>query len=1128
MNHPASFPRVGMMATVRNRRGLVVSVDPFDTRPDGRLHLVRVEYTDPDGVADDTLVWEREHNRALLEPTALPRVAETPPMPGEDFDALVRATRWGALTPFLRPEDPDAMADLPLASPFFGAVQVEDFQLVPLLKALQMPRVSLLLADDVGLGKTIEAGLVLTELLLRRRIRRVLVLTPASLRKQWQQEMRDKFSLGFDLIDRAETHALHARLGLDANPFRTFPRIIASYTYLRQPDVLEQFLAVCRAQPPGAYQLPWDLLVVDEAHNLMPSNFGDDSELSRMLRLISPYFEHKLFLTATPHNGHTRCFSGLLEQLDPVRFTQKSELSDEEKKRIDDVLVRRLKRDINALDDSQGRPRRFAERNLEPLPLFFGNRERALATAFAAFRAKVKALTSKGKKGDQVAGRFAVEVLNKRLLSCPLTFADSWLRFRKGLDEAEAAEATEVSAARRAAEEELDDDLEREGRAAHAARVVGAWLKPLASHLEAEIAAIDQALAKLDITPPKNATERASDEAHTELHDPTEDVRFDRLFALVEHKLRKGMKWGDEERLIVFTEYKTTLDSLERRLRKALSAARPKGPSPATPPARAQLPASPAPDGAIRVLYGGMDDTERDAIKRAFNDPDDPVRVLIATDAAAEGLNLQETARLLLHYDIPWNPARLEQRNGRLDRHGQARDVSVYHFTSENDADLQFLGKVVTKVDAIREDLGSMGEVFDAAFQRRFGDLDDADHVARGLDADVARQKDRAALPRQAITAETAAETERLERLCRHIDLAPETLRSTLEIALGLGVGRPRLLGPDARGRMQLKQPIPPRWEALVDDSLRLPTSHSGRSGERHAGRGALPGLIFDAKQFVTDHGGRPVFRPTKDTVLLHLGHPMFREALTTFARLRFPGEKEVMVSRWTARRGEVPQGLDALLLLTVEELGINELREPFHHWVRTLRFPVKDGALGQPLDNLPPADERLASFPLDDETRRQALAQWDEIERDLGPALTTIAKDLGKRLREHIAAAGKRAIPEEKKRYQHRLNEVLAAMRETTLEKLEKERGKLLDRQKQLSLLPDETRALAAKLENLEDELHRRKTHYEQLLRTLEADQERVLTRMLPRRFALHGEAQVFPVAIEIRLPAHRSGGAR
>ena len=105
-----------------------------------------------------------------------------------------------------------------MASPFHGGMCIESYQLVPLLKALRMPRVSLLIADDVGLGKTIEAGLVLTELLLRRRIRRVLVLTPASLRRQWREELWDKFSLRFEVVDRQETERLRRRFGMDANP----------------------------------------------------------------------------------------------------------------------------------------------------------------------------------------------------------------------------------------------------------------------------------------------------------------------------------------------------------------------------------------------------------------------------------------------------------------------------------------------------------------------------------------------------------------------------------------------------------------------------------------------------------------------------------------------------------------------------------------------------------------------------------------------------------------------------------------------------------------------------------------------------------------------------------------------
>ncbi len=125
-------------------------------------------------------------------------------------------------------------------------------------------------------------------------------------------------------------------------PWRQFPRIITSYHYLRQADVLEEFRAAVQTHKDSP-NLAWDLLIVDKAHNLAPAPLGKESELSRFLGQLAPYFEHQLFLSATPHNGHTRSFSGLLERLDPVRFTRTSEMSDSERKRVRDVNVRRLK-----------------------------------------------------------------------------------------------------------------------------------------------------------------------------------------------------------------------------------------------------------------------------------------------------------------------------------------------------------------------------------------------------------------------------------------------------------------------------------------------------------------------------------------------------------------------------------------------------------------------------------------------------------------------------------------------------------------------------------------------------------------------------------------------------------------
>lgn len=1078
---PSPMPRVGMLATLRNRRALIAAVEPFEAGLEGQIHLVRLDYIDSDGPPEDSLIWEREVNKTLLEPTALPPVTDSEPMSASEYEALLRATRWTALSPYLSFDRSALQSQPPIASPFFGAVQVEDFQLVPLLKALQMQRISLLLADDVGLGKTVEAGLILTELLLRRRIRRVLILSPAALRKQWQQEMKTKFALSFDVIDRAETHALQKRLGLDANPWRTFPRIITSYHYLRQPDVLEQFRAACR-QPEGSAQLPWDLLIVDECHNLMPSNFGEDSDLSKMLRAIAPWFEHKLFLSATPHNGHTRCFSGLLEQLDPVRFTQISDFTEDMRQRIQEVVIRRLKREINALDEQEDRIPRFCRRLPEPIPLYFSRVERQLSKAFEAFRSAVKHLIATSSKTDQLAGAFAVEVLNKRLLSCPHTFATSWFRFREGTASEEAAEVGAMQAARRATQEDLDDDQEAEGRYQHAAKTTGAWFQPLIPHLQAEIAAVDEALAALGLE-----VNEAGEVTY-----PLQDERWEKLLDTIEKQLRVGTKWKGSDRLVVFTEYKTTLDYLVQRLQEEYAD---------------------EPE-IVRELYGGMDDRQRDEIKQAFNDPDNPIRVLMATDAASEGLNLQETAYIVLHYDIPWNPARLDQRNGRLDRHGQAQDVIVLHFTSEDDADLKFLSRVVEKVHTIREELGSMGEVFDAAFQRRFMELEDTDRVVRGLDEAMQYRRGRSHIPGSAEIAAGQAAAAALATLEAELDLTPKTLAETLEIALGIGAGLPRFEEPDEQGRLRLAMPIPQRWEATIDDHLRL------NSGNGH--QGALPAIVFDPEHFIQTKNDRPVFRPAKDTVLMHLGHPMFHRALGLYARARFPGGigEGGQSSRWTVRYGEIPAGADALLLLTVEELAVNELREPFHHWVRTVRYPIQAGELGAPLPHLPARQDMADSQVLDAAVIEQAQELWDEVSYDVEAVLAQMVNDLTQQLQVALQERQQVALQEERDRFKDRLKEVEKAMRETTLQKLEKERDRLLEDMQQLSFIPEEQQAKEAKLRDLEDELRRRRSHYQGLLEQLQRERDRVLKQILPKRYSLRSQAQVFPVTVEIRLP--------
>jgi superfamily II DNA or RNA helicase len=1070
-------PRPGMLALVRNRRGVISAVQPFDG-PDGRLHLVQVEYKDDQHPREDELLWEREPFAKALEPTALPNTAGTQPMNGDDFDAILRASRWSAAMPFLDPDGDGPVERLPIASPFHGAVQVDDFQLVPLLKALRMPRVNLLIADDVGLGKTIEAGLILTELLLRRRIQRVLVLSPASLRVQWRDEMWDKFSLPFDVVDRDDTHALRRKLGMDANPWRSHSRIIASYHYLRQADVLEEFCAAS-ITPEGSPHLPWDLLIVDECHNLMPSSFGEDSDLCKMLRVIAPLFEHRLFLSATPHNGHTRSFTGLLEILDPVRFSQTDELKPAERERVQQIVIRRLKREIN----ERTSPPRFCHRHApQALPLLLSAQELQLSTAFAAFRTGIHKAIASGAVSRRRAGSFAVEILGKRLLSCPTAFAESWRRCKSGLQESVALTDSDVTAAERQLSRDTADDRETQSREATAAGVVGAWLRAISGVLQPEIAEIDAAVQNLGL---------ANHDDPTAVN-PKHDARFVVLDDLIERLLRRDGEWRDDERLVVFTEYKTTLDYLNRRLCAKYKSER------------------------IRLLFGGLDDAERTEVKDAFNNPADAVRVLLATDAAAEGLNLQRTARYLLHFDCPWNPSRLEQRNGRLDRHGQARDVTIHHFVSDQDQDLRFLAHVIAKADEIREDLGSANELFDEAAHRKLVSGESLSLVKDDLDRQLLKARGRASMNADATVGsgeDGIAAASALTALANELDLDATSMRETLETAMSLRAGRPQLTCTPAPKTCKVINPSLDGWAEVIDESMR-------RSGRRNE-RGPVSRLAFETSPLMELVGARQVFSPRPDVTLVHLSHPMMQRALSALTRRRYPGTGEE-VSRWSVRHGEVPQGAQAVVLLSVEELAVNDLRETYHHWVRTLAFPITSGKLGVPAHVQPLSTRRGSAVMLSSSEVSRARDFVDDVMPSLKQFLATHRGDLTSRLSTELEAVGKVARRVEDERYRSRAGEVSSLIAENTLAKLEKE-IKQLHHEKEQGMLFDERTRLAEIDRSIEEkraEILRRTRHYEEVRAQLERERERIVGHLLPKRHKASTEAQVFPVSLEVVLP--------
>jgi chromosome segregation ATPase len=215
-----------------------------------------------------------------------------------------------------------------------------------------------------------------------------------------------------------------------------------------------------------------------------------------------------------------------------------------------------------------------------------------------------------------------------------------------------------------------------------------------------------------------------------------------------------------------------------------------------------------------------------------------------------------------------------------------------------------------------------------------------------------------------------------------------------------------------------------------------------------------------------------------------------------------------------------VPEGAEALLLLTVEELAVNELREPFHHWVRTLRYPIQRGELGEALPHLAASLDAIEPQVVDRVAADRASDLWDEIKPDVQAVLRQLIESLTSQIQSELATRQTVALQEESDRFKHRLKEVERAMKETTLQKLEKERDKLLEDMQQLSLIPDERRSQEDRLRDLDDEMRRRRGHYQDLAEQLKKEQTRVLTQILPKRYTLRGVAQVFPVTVEIRLP--------
>ena len=613
-------------------RGLAWNV--IEVAPLGAQTLLRLRCAGGDL---DGMEWELLHP---AEPVELLRADLRPEAPGP-LAAWRLYHQACVLEQILGPDD------LLLTTP--GRVRVEPYQLVPLMRALELPRPRLLLADGVGLGKTIEAGLIACELIARRRAHRVLVVSPAGpLLVQWGQELRQRFGLRFTAItDATALQQQRRKLELGGNPFHAISLCLVSLDFAKQERVLEEL-----------ERSTWDMAIIDEAHHCIGSTATadrEDTQRRRLAEVIARRSDGLLLLTATPHDGYDPHFASLIELLDPSLVDGRGGLAGSAYRRH---VVRRLKSHIR--DPVTGAPR-FRERRVIPV------RVEIAAEPVRRFHQALAALIvprlRRAARQREFADALAFVSLLKRSVStidaCVKTLRVVAERYLRADEEQTAALRRERARALRAYRkrllrfgvlDEADESdlavLEAEGMAAELRDLAGA-----AGMLNGLIG-MGEAAARFD--PKLEAVVRA--------------VRAIR----VEHAAAN---------VLIYTEYADSQLAALRALRSGV-------------------------DGEVLAINGL--DSERERTRVAERCAEEDGIVLVSTDSLAEGLNLQQRCWHLIHLDLPYNPNRLEQRNGRIDRYGQTREPQIRYLYLAGTFEERLLLRLIAKYEKARAHLDFM------------------------------------------------------------------------------------------------------------------------------------------------------------------------------------------------------------------------------------------------------------------------------------------------------------------------------------------------------------------------------------------------------------------------------------
>jgi len=562
---------------------------------------------------------------------------------------------------------------------------------------LKLARVRFLLADDAGAGKTIMAGLLIRELELRGLVERILIVCPANLSFQWQRELKEKFEAKFEVMKGAD---IRGQFGF--NQWQEKKRIITSLDLAKREDIL-----------PGLRQVRWDLVIVDEAHRMSASDETHKSLRYKLGELLRDTSDHMLLMTATPHRGDPLNFSLFLQLLDADAYADVRSIREAMTRRRAPFYLRRTKEAMVYFPERQPdgtwvAKKIFTKRIPHTVEFQIDGAEFDLYRDITRF---VKQQSTKAAaQGDDPRARavgFLMSLYQRRLASSTYAMRHSLENRAKRLEEGlQRAQDLARSAPPVLPDPEELEEMEEAERERIEERLEAVTLAGNAQQVHEEIREL----------------RRLSDQAKT-VENSGAEAKLSKLKELLQ---QEGFFDNPEKRLLIFTEFKDTLDYLVERLKSW--------------------------GFRVGAIHGGMKPGSRDEQgTRLFAEQqfrEGAIQILVATEAAGEGINLQ-VCNILFNYDIPWNPNRLEQRMGRIHRYGQRKDCLIFNFVATNTIEGRVLQRLLEKLKEIRDALDDdavfnvVGEVLPSAhvervlrdyYAGRLGDADLEEKLLRNVD----------------------------------------------------------------------------------------------------------------------------------------------------------------------------------------------------------------------------------------------------------------------------------------------------------------------------------------------------------------------------------------------------------